>query len=96
MLFRLYIIALLYAPLCGVVKAEENYLYTNDCNSIVCKKEPEIIYSLNQPTSLILLDEQSELPDKLALTIYVTALLMLDERNIEIIDWKPEIKSDNK
>ncbi|NOI33207.1 hypothetical protein F0250_04335 [Vibrio cyclitrophicus] len=96
MLLRLYIIVLLYALLCGVVKAEENYLYTNDCNSIVCKKESEIIYSLNQPASLILLDEQSELPDKLTLTIYVTALLMLDERNIEIIDWKPEIESDNK
>ncbi|HHX8370675.1 hypothetical protein [Vibrio sp. Isolate24] len=36
-------------------------------------------------------DEPAELPDKLALAIYVTALFMLDERNVEVKDWKSEI-----
>jgi hypothetical protein len=44
----------------------------------------------------VISDEPTELPDKLALAIYVTALLMLDERNVEVKDWKSDIESANE
>lgn len=95
MLLRVCVIALLYTLLCGFVKAEGNYPYPHKCDSIVCKKAPDPSYSLNEPAPLVISGEPTELPDKLALAIYVTALLMLDERNIEVKDWKSDIENDN-
>ncbi len=92
MLFRVCVVALFYALVCGFVRAEANYLYPpHTCDSIVCRKTPEPSYSLNESAPLVISDEPAELPDKLALAIYVTALLMLDERNVEVKDWKSEI-----
>lgn len=91
MLFRVCVVALFYALVCGFVRAEANYLYLHTCDSIVCRKTPEPSYSLNESSPLVISDEPAELPDKLALAIYVTALFMLDERNVEVKDWKSEI-----
>lgn len=93
MLFRVCVIAPLYALVCGFARAETDYLYPHTCDSIVCRKTPEPSYSLNESAPLMISDEPTELPDKLALAIYVTALLMLDERKVEVIDWKSEIEN---
>ncbi|MEZ9398590.1 hypothetical protein AB4393_25070 [Vibrio splendidus] len=93
MLFRVCVVALLYALVCGFVRAEANYLYPYTCDSIVCRKTPEPSYSLIESPPLVISNEPAELPDKLALAIYVTALLMLDERNVEVKDWKLEIEN---
>ena len=96
MFIRVCVIAFLYALVCGFVRAEANYLYPHTCDSIVCRKTPEPSYSLNESAPLVISDEPAELPDKLALAIYVTALLMLDERNVEVKDWKSDIESGNE
>ena len=96
MLIRVFVIAVFYVLLCELLKAEESYLYTHNCDSIVCKRSLETSYSFDKPTPVVLSPEPTELPDKLALAIYATALLMLDEHNVEIKEWKPDTKNELK
>ncbi|ENK2912978.1 TPA: hypothetical protein ACVO3J_001819 [Vibrio alginolyticus] len=92
MLFRVCILVIFYTFSYESAKAEDTYPYIHQCDSIVCKLPPEPSYYFDEPAPLVLSIEPTKLPEKLALTIYFTSLLMLDESSVEVRELESDIQ----